>query len=77
MRAANIAKVISAPGQPWAAISAWPTGAMTNWPKEPPALAMPSAMLRRSGATIRPTAPRTTAKPVAAVPNPTNRPAPR
>ena len=54
--------ISSAEFHPIRAINCWPTGAMTNWPKEPPAVASPKAMLRFSGATTRPTAPSTTAK---------------
>jgi hypothetical protein len=51
-----------------------PAGTKANIPKEPPAEAMPSARLRFSAGTARPTAPRTTAKVVPLSPKPTRRP---
>ena len=60
--------------QPTPSSKAPPTGASANCPKEPPAAAMPSAMLRFSGGTARPTGPSTTANPVALMPIPTSRP---
>ncbi len=48
---------------------------MMNWPKEPAALAMPIAMLRFSGGTARPTAPRMTENEVPDSPSPISSPA--
>ena len=65
---------MSAIDQPTPSIRAPPTGASANCPKEPPAAATPSAMLRFSGGTARPTGPSTTANPVALMPRATSTP---
>ena len=67
----------SASCQPTAVISPCPTGSTANWPKLPPAEAMPSARLRFSGAAMRPITPSTTLKVVPDRPIPISRPAPR
>jgi hypothetical protein len=43
------ASACSAPTQPRLAVSAAASGAMRNWPNEPPALTTPVASPRRSG----------------------------
>ena len=69
------ARTVSPPAQPWAPISSWPIGTMTNCPTDPQALTRPSAMLRFSAGTTRATAPSTTAKLVPESPSPTKTPA--
>jgi hypothetical protein len=56
-------------------ISAWPTGGITNWPNEPSAVVMPSAIERASAGTARPTAASTMPKPVPPSARPIRRPA--
>jgi hypothetical protein len=58
-------------------MSAWPYGTIANWPNDPPALAMPSAMLRFSGETTFATTPSTTPKVVPESARPMSRPAER
>ena len=65
----------SADDQPSHSIRPRLPGSMMNWPKEPAALAMPIAMLRFSGGTARPTAPRITENEVPESPSPISRPA--
>ena len=54
-----------------------PSGAKMNWPKEPEAVAMPKAQLRRSGGTMRPKAAMTMEKDEKAMPMPTSTPPPK
>ena len=61
--------------QPKPEISPWLTGAKTNWPTDPPAVAMPSHRLRRDSGATRPTSARGSVIPIPEAPRPTTSPA--
>ena len=75
IKATSKASASNAEDQPSHSISPRLPGSMMNWPKELAALAIPIAMLRFSGGTARPTAPRITENEVPDRPRPISSPA--
>ena len=69
------AKPSSVAALPKASMALSAPGNMANWPSEPTAMAIPMAMLRRSGSVERTTAPKTTGMVVPESPRPMMSPA--
>ena len=72
-----IAIAIIAPRQSNTVIIAWVNGTNANCPIVPPAVAMPSQVMRRSSGAIRPTRAFISPRPQALIPIPTKNPVPR